>query len=151
MSDWRNLTVSLNITQRLSAYLPTAVADLIPSSFVQLIRSITKLPGQGDNLRNNKLSNTTRIAEGRVEYCNAVFGGILRVDLICAYAEAPNRDQILGLSKDPGCKLGLRAYANDVNISATISLELARPKRLMRYPTVYSLSAHPRATRTSDG
>ena len=139
------------ITQRLSAYLPTAVADFIPCSFVQLRRSITKLPGQGDDLRNDKLSNTTRVAEGRIENCNAMFGGVLRVDLICAYAEASNDNQVLGLSKDSGCKLGLGAYANDVNISTMISSRPPHAKGFMRYPTVFSPATHLQATRTSDG
>lgn len=36
-----------------------------------------------------------------------MLGGILGVDLVCPYAEASNDDQILGLSKNSGCKLGL--------------------------------------------
>lgn len=78
-------------------------------------------------------------------------GGVLRVDLICANAEASDHYQILGLPKDSGCKLGLRAYANDVDISAKISLRVAQPKRLVRHPTVSFLPAHLRARRSSGG
>ena len=80
-----------------------------------------------------------------------MFGGILRVDLICAYAEASYDDQVLGLSKDSCCQLGLRAYTNGMNISATISPEIAQPKILMRYPTVFFLLTHLRAMRTLGG
>lgn len=80
-----------------------------------------------------------------------MFGGILRIDLICAYAEASNDDQILGLSKDSSCESSLRAYANDMNISTSISLRTCELKRLMRYPTVFSPSTHPQARLTSDG
>ena len=118
-----NLGVSLNDTQGLSAYFPAAVADLIPSSFVKFNRAITKLASQGNDLRNDKLSNTTGITEGGIEDGDAMFGGILRVHLVCAYAEASNDDQVFGFAKDSGCKLGLGAYTNDLKVSVTIRMK----------------------------
>lgn len=136
-------------TKRFPADFPAAVADLVPSPPMHLVRAVPQLPSKRDDLANDELSNTTRVAEWRVEYCNAMFSGMLRVDLVGSYAEAPNNDQILSLSQDPSSQLGLGPYAYDVNIPVTISCVVVNWKDPMRYPTVFSLSTRPPAGKPS--
>ena len=65
------------------------------------------MSSQRDNFGNDQLSNTPGVAERGVEYCDAMLGSVLRVDLICAYAETANDYQVLRFPKDSTCELGL--------------------------------------------
>lgn len=78
-----------------------------------------------------------------------MFGCILCVDLVCSYAEASHNNQILSLPQDSSGELSLGPYAYNVNVPDTISYVIVEGKNLMRYPTVFSLSTHLLAERTS--
>ena len=90
--------VVISSTQSLASYLPAALADFVPSSSVQFVRSITKLTSQCDDFADDQLRDTTRITKRGIKDSDAVLCGILRVNLICANAEAANDNQVLRFS-----------------------------------------------------
>ena len=95
------------VTERLSTYFPATIANLVPCTPVHLVRAIPKLSGQRDDFGDDQLSNTPGVAEWGIKYCDAMLGCVLRVDLVCAYAETANDYQVLRFPKDPTCELGL--------------------------------------------
>ena len=94
------------ITERLSTYLPATIANLVPGAPVHLVRAIPKLSSQRDDFGNDQLSNTAGVAEWGIKYCDAMLGCVLRVDLVCAYAETANDYQVLRFPKDSTCEFG---------------------------------------------
>lgn len=84
---------------------------------MQLIRSISQLPCQGDDLANDKFRHAAGVAEGGVEDGDAVLGRILEVDLVRADAEAADDDDVLGFAQDSGCEFSFGPDADYVDVS----------------------------------
>lgn len=106
---------------------------------MHLVRTVTKLSSKGNDLSNDKLGNTARVAEWRIEDSNSMLRCILRVNLICANAKATDYYQVLGLPEHPSCKLRLRPYADNVDIPLHPSVQhFVPPGILERYLTVSS-------------
>lgn len=55
---------------------------------MHFVRAVAKLAGQSNNFRNDELSHTARVGEGRVEHGDTMGSGVLEVDLVGADAEA---------------------------------------------------------------
>ena len=106
MRQWRPKQ-EVVVTKRLPTYFPATIANLIPCPLVHLVRAIPELSCQRDDFGNDELSNTPGVAERGVKYCDAMFGCVLRVDLVCPYAETANDYQVLRFPKDTTCELGL--------------------------------------------
>lgn len=95
------------ITERLSTYFPATIANLVPGAPVHLVRAIPKLSSERDDFGNNQLSNTAGVAEWGIEYCDAMLCCVLRVDLVCAYAETTDDYQVLRFPKHSTREFGL--------------------------------------------
>lgn len=74
---------------------------------MQLIRAITQLTSQSNDLPNDQFRDAARVTEGRVEHCNAIVGGALEVDLVRSDAEAADDDEVFGFLQHARRKFGL--------------------------------------------
>lgn len=110
-----NVSVSHN-TECLSADLPALGGDLVPGTVVKLIRAVTKLASESDDLANNELSDGARVGEWRVENSNTVAGCVLEVDLVGADTEAADDNEVLCGLEHLCAQLGLGADTDNMNI-----------------------------------
>lgn len=108
--------VPLILTESLSSDFPALLANLVPGPTVHLHRTVTKLTGEDDNLRNDKLGNASRVRKGRVEHSDALLRSKLKIHLVRTNAEAPNDQQVLRFPKDLLSELCLGADTNNVYI-----------------------------------
>ena len=77
-----------------ATYFPTSFRLLIPKAMVHLIRTLEELSGECNDFGDNELGDRSRIGEGGVEYWDAGFRSRVQIDLICAYAEASDNQQL---------------------------------------------------------
>ena len=84
---------------------------------MHLQRAITELSRQADDLANDEFSDTSRVAERRVEDSDAMLACIIQVDLIRPNAKTPDHDQISSFRQDSGSKFRLGSDANDMDVT----------------------------------
>ena len=116
-----NVTVTDN-TQSLASNLPALGADLVPGTAVHLVGSVAELTGKGDDLGNDKFSDTARVGEGGVEDGDTILGSKLEVDLVGTDTEATDDEEVCGLTENLLGELCLGANTDDLNV--TIKIEL---------------------------
>ena len=114
-----NVSVS-DDTECLSADLPALGGDLVPGTVVKLIRAVTELASESDDLANNELSDGAGVGKWRVENSDTVAGCVLEVDLVGADAEAADDDEVLCSLEHLCVQLGLGADTDDMNIPSRI-------------------------------
>lgn len=106
-----------NNSQGLASNLPALGADLVPCTTVHLVGSVAELTGEGDDLSNDKLSDTARVGEGGVEDGDTVFGSKLEVDLVGTDTEAADDEEVCGLTEDLFGELCFGANTDDLNVT----------------------------------
>lgn len=111
-----NVTVADN-SQSLASNLPALGADLVPGTTVHLVGSVAELTGKGDDLGNDKLSDTARVGEGGVEDGDTILGGKLEVDLVGTNTEAADDEEVCGLTEDLLGELCLGSDTNDLDVA----------------------------------
>jgi hypothetical protein len=84
---------------------------------VHLVGSVAELTGKGDNLGNDKLSDTARVGEGGVEDGDTILGGKLEVDLVGTDTEAADDEEVCSLTEDLLSELCLGTDTNDLNVA----------------------------------
>lgn len=77
---------------------------------------ISKLPGQTDDLRNDKFGDRAAITEGRVEHSYTLFSCTFEIDLVRTDAEAANNKEIGCRFQDTFCKLSFGADTKDMDV-----------------------------------
>jgi hypothetical protein len=84
---------------------------------VHLVGSVAELTGEGDDLSNDKLSDTARVGEGGVEDSDTILGSKLEVDLVGTDTEAADDKEVCGLTEDLFGELCLGANTDDLNVA----------------------------------
>lgn len=67
---------------------------------MHLIRAVTELTGENNNLSNDQFGDTAGVAEGRVEDSNSIISSKLQIDLVCSNAKAADDDKVLRFLED---------------------------------------------------
>lgn len=84
---------------------------------MHLTGAVAKLASQRNDLCNDQLGHTARIAEWRIEDSNTMIGSILKVNLICSDTETANGYKIPSLFQHTSGQLRLRADSDDMDVS----------------------------------
>ena len=108
---------------------------------MELIRPVSKLPCQSDNLPNHQLSDAARVAKWRVEHGNTLVGSSMQVNLVGADTETTHSSQLVGCVDYAGRELSLRTYAQNMDISVINPSARSYLKRCICYRTATSRSA----------
>ena len=109
---------------------------------------------QVDDVRNDQLSDRSRVGERRVEDRNCETLGRLQIDLIRANAEAASDEQVFRAREHVGRQLRHAANANDVHVFQRrlerVALERALHVRHVVTCIAQRLRAHEAHTRTHE-
>lgn len=106
-----------NNTQSLASNLPALGADLVPCTTVHLVGSVAELTGEGDDLRDDQLSDTARVGERGVEDGDTILGSKLEVDLVGTDTEAADDEEVCSLTEDLFGELCLGADTDNLNVT----------------------------------
>lgn len=85
---------------------------------MHFIGTIPKLTGKRDDFRNHQLGNAPRVAERGIKHSNAMFGSILKIDLVSANAEATDDYEVSCFLQHSSRKFRLRTNTNDMYVTS---------------------------------
>lgn len=78
--------------------------------------AVCELAGEGDYFCDYEFGDGAGVGKGRVEDADSARGGVGKVDLVGADAEAADDEELFCGSEDAGGELGFGADADDVDI-----------------------------------